>query len=480
MASPASALTGVLRPRSGRGGRIDPSAALGYAALVAAALAGGVLFTLIAYLTSPLIAFALPFAVALGVLVVRRPMTGVYLALLCVPLERLGFAAGGSDVTPAKALLLLTGFAAIGHLALAPGARRVDPAHAAFAGLLLVMALGLTKAVEPFVTLKILVQWTAYLAISIYLANAEREQLMRALACLAVAGGILGAVAVLTAQPQTVSAGGQAATGRAEGSFQHPAILAFFLVMALPAAIALAFRWKAWARPLMIAAAALCLAGIVLSLTRGAILAAAVSMLILLFWPPFRRLAGVLIVGLLLFTAFNWQSIEQSQQFQVIGSRLRTITETRASADNERVLIWGKTPAIIADNPFIGVATGNFPEISPSYGIVEFGGAPFVHAHNIFLTIAAENGLFGLLFFLAFLGALARAALAVLGRGRGSPDFPFALAMAAGLAGLFFNALTDGPQSVLVIWAVVMIEVGAFVGFARRATDPATAEPEPA
>jgi hypothetical protein len=50
--------------------------------------------------------------------------------------------------------------------------------------------------------------------------------------------------------------------------------------------------------------------------------------------------------------------------------------------------------------------------------------------------------------------------------------------MAAGLGGLFFNGLTDGPQSVLVIWAVVMIQVGAFVGFARRATESATGEPE--
>ena len=456
------------RPRRPLRSRFSADGALALIALILAALGAAALWTLLAYLFSPLVAVALPIAAVVAVLIARQPVTGVYLAILTIPLERLGFAAGAADITPAKALLLLTGAVAVGHLAMNPGARRLHLAHAAFAGLLVVMAIGLAIAPEPFTTLKIVVQWSAYLAISMYLLTVDREQLLRVLTCLAIAGGILGAIAALTTEAQSVS--GQAATGRAEGSFQHPAILAFFLVLALPVAIALSLRARAWMRPMLIAAAALCVAGITLSLTRGAILAAGVSLLIMLAWPQFRRVAGGLIVALIILAAFNWDSIERSQQFQVIGSRLQTITETRATQDNQRVTIWAKTPAIIADNPFIGVGAGNYGEISASYGITGYGGHGFVHAHNVLLTVAAEMGLIGLGLFLLFAGAIIATALGVLRFGRGSPDFPFALALFAALAGLFFNSLTDYPPSVLVIMAVVMIEVGLFIAFARRAT----------
>lgn len=443
------------------------------AALIAAVLAAAAIWTVLAYLLSPLIAFALPFALVLTFVIVRRPVVGIYLAFLTIPLERMGFAAGDAAVTPAKALLVLTGGAAAAHLAMNPASRRIHLAHAAFAGLLFVMAIGLAIAPEPFTTLKIVVQWTAYLAISMYVLTLEREQLLRILTCLAIAGGILGAVAALTAEPQSVSAGGQAATGRAEGSFQHPAILAFFLVLAFPPAIALGLRATTWLRPLLFASAALCIAGITLSLTRGAILAAGLSLLIMLAWPAFRRVAAALILVLVLLAAFNWDSIQGSQEYKVIGTRLQTITETRASKANQRTTIWSKTPGIIADNPFIGVGAGNYGEVSTSYGIADYGGRPFVHAHNIFLTVAAEMGIAGLGLFLVFVGAVAATALSVLRRGRGSPDFPFALAVFAALAGLFLNGLTDYPPSILVIMAVIVIEVGVFIAFARRALDPA-------
>ena len=416
---------------------------------------------------SPLIATGLPLGIAIVVAIARKPIVGVYIGVLSVPLERSGFAAGGADVTPSKGLLLLTGLACAGHLLFSEERKRIPATYGAFVGLLLVMALGLTTAVKPFTTLKILVQWSAYLAMSIYIAQAARHQVMRILGCLAVSGAILGALAVVSAKPQQVV--GQAATGRAEGSFTHPAVLAFFLVLVLPPTIALGFRAARWVRGPALVAAALALAGIVLSLTRGAILGAALSLLIMLAWAPFRRVAAALLVGLIIFSAFNVNAIERSQQLRVIGDRLETITQTQATADNERLLIWAKTPAIIADHPFIGVGSGNFVEISPAYGIVEFGGLPFVHAHDVMLTIAAENGLVGLGFFLAFIGGVILTAARVFKWGRESPAFPFALAVFAALAGLFVNGLTDYPPSALVIMAMIMIEVGAFFSLARDA-----------
>ena len=50
-----------------------------------------------------------------------------------------------------------------------------------------------------------------------------------------VAGGILGAIAATTSGEQTLVDGGDAATGRAQAGFDHPAVLAFFLVSGVPA-----------------------------------------------------------------------------------------------------------------------------------------------------------------------------------------------------------------------------------------------------
>lgn len=448
-------------------GRFDGGGMPGAAAIGIGAVGTSALWTLVAYQAGPLLAAVLPLGLALLAVIAVRPMTGVYLAVLCVPLEQLGFASVGADVTPAKGLLFVSGIVMAAHLLL--GTRRANPhpAHLAFGALLLVGVLGLSATDDAGVTAKILAQWAAYLATSMYVATADRKQLMRLLGCVVLAGGIVGISAVLTTGDQQLVAGGQAATGRAEAGFSHPATLSFFLVLAFPPALALGFRGPKLARLPAFAAAGLCIAGILLSLTRGAILGAVVAMLVLLFWAEFRRLAVVLLAVILVFAAFNLKAIQQSPEAKVIGERIQSITDTQPTADNARTKIWAKTPAIIADHPFIGVGAGNFSTASGRYNIIDLYGETFVHAHDIALTVAAEFGLFGLALFVLFAGLLGADVVRFIARNRGSPSYPPALSLAAALAGLFVVGITDYPPSTLVIMGVIMIEVGALVGYVR-------------
>lgn len=455
--------------------------AVGRDALAAVVTAAGVaasalIWTLLAYRAGPTIAFALPLAIAVLGLIAVRPMAGVYLGVLCVPLEQLDFASAAGDLTPAKGLLFYTGLVAASHFVL--GIRRPRPhsAHIAFGLLVLVGVLGLAVTDESLTTAKILAQWTSYLWLSMYVATAGRAQLGRLVWCIVVAGAVVGATAILTAGDQQVVAGGQAATGRAQASFDHPATLAFFLVLAFPLALVLGFRSHTSVRLPAFAAAGLCIGGIMLSLTRGAILGAVFAMLVMLLWADFRRLAAVLLVAILAFSAFNLKAIEQSQQVRVIGARLQTITDTRATADNERTRIWSKTPQIIADHPFFGVGAGNFSTVSARYNIVDAFGASFVHAHDVVLTIAAEFGLLGLALFTVFVGSLLRDAGRVVARARASPSYPLALALAAALAGLFVNGITDYPPATLVIMGTLMVEAGALIGYARVVADERMAQ----
>lgn len=450
-------------------GRVVAAAAVG-------SLLVAVVWTLIAYFASPLLGIAAIAGVVAITAVAWQPMSGVYLGLLAVPLERLGFASGGSAVTPAKALFLVTGIIVFGRLLFATERRSSHPAFGAFGCLLVVMALGLLITPDSFTTLKIVVQWAAYLAMAMYVAHSGEQQLRRLSACLAVSGAILGAITLVTAKPQSVSGGGQAATNRAEASFEHPALLAFFLVLTLGPTIALAFKARPIARGLLLAAAALITAGILLSLTRGAILGAIVALLLLLLWAPFRRLAGGLVLLALIFGAVNFSTLQHSTEVQVIGARLQSVTNTQASSSNQRVLIWAKTPAIIAQHPFLGIGAGAFPTVSPSYGIVDVGGIPFDHAHDIFLTIGAEEGLLGLALFIAFIGALATTAVRLVARHKSAPQFPFALGFAASLAGILVCGITDYPPVMLVLMAVMMLGVGAFVAASRLARENAASE----
>jgi O-antigen ligase len=449
-----------------RGRREDPRVLVAGAAV---ALVLAVLWTLLAYRTSPLIATAGLGAIVLLVAIARHPMAGVYAGLASIPLERFEVSFGGeADVTPTAALFLLTGGIAGVHLLASARKQELSLAYLAFGSMLVVTALGLLVTADALVTLQILVQWAAYLAISMYVAQSGEAQIKRVIGCLAVSGAVLGAIAVLGARPQQVLEGGQAATNRAEASFQHPAVLAFFLILALPPTLALAFKGRAALRPVLIAAAALCTAGIILSLTRGAILGGTAALLVLLFWPPFRRTIAVLLMGVALYAAFNYETLERSPQLRVLGERLQTITELQSSRQNQRVYIWGETPRVIIENPFLGVGAGNYGEVTPSYGIVGPGGRSFAHAHNLFLTIGAEQGLIALALFVAFLAAVVAAGVRMITRYSRSPLYPYGLAFAASVAGFLVSSIPDYPPDTLVVMAVFMIIVGALIATDRQ------------
>ena len=401
------------------------------------------------------------------VAVLARPLIGVYLALLAMPLEQIGLQAGTADVTPAKLLLVFTGMAAAAHFVYGVRQARAHLALIAFGVLVLFGLLGLTVTEDPLTTIKILGQWGAYLFVALYIATCDAAQLRRVLICLALAAGVMGALALTTFGDQRIVAGGQAALGRARAGFNHPANLAFFLVLAMAPALALAFRARPALRVPMGAAGLLCIAGIMLSLTRGAIIGAAAALLVMLLWGEFRRVALALLAVLMVFGAFNLRAIERAPETRVIAERLSTITEAQPSQDNLRLKIWEKTPRMVADHPIFGVGAGNFVNVSPRYNVVDVWGLPFLHGHNVLLTIAAEFGLIGLALFLWFAGAVLYEAARVVLRHRGRPSFPYALALAASLAGLFVNGLTDYPPGTLVIMGTLMIVVGTFLGYVR-------------
>ena len=104
----------------------------------------------------------------------------------------------------------------------------------------------------------------------------------------------------------------------------------------------------------------------------------------------------MLILAAGLFCGFNARALEQTREVSVVGTRLSTIFNGQENRSNPRILIWKTAPKILADHPFLGIGQGNFASVSPHYGLYDVGSLPYNHAHDLFLNIAVETGVFGL------------------------------------------------------------------------------------
>lgn len=441
------------------------NAALWAGSALAVALTALVL-AYVQYLMSPVVALVLPVGAAAVVLVLRRPIVGVCLGLLALPLEIMHLRFGITSVTLAENIFLLTAVAGLGHL-LHDEVERIRPPHLAFGALVLLSAIGLLHAQDTAVVGRITRVWFAYLVLSIVVARSSRVAIERVLLSLAVSAGFVGIFALLTTGPQQSSGGGELVSGRADTGFAHPNVLAFYLLLALPCALVILADARTVPRRLLMgAASAGILGGLLLTLSRSAIVGAAVALVMLLALQQFRRLIGVLLVALTIFAAFNFGAIARSSEIATVSQRLGTISSFQGVKRDPRADIWARTPGIIFRNVTFGIGEGNFPTVGPRYGLLDpANNLAYDHAHDIFLTIAAELGLTGLAAFLVFLGTVARTGRRVV-RARG-PDWHLGLAAGAALTALLVTSLGEYPPRTNVIMATVMVLVGALVGLER-------------
>ena len=435
---------------------------LGLLGAVAAAAAE----TMVAYTFGTTAGALAPAVAVLLAAIAWRPLLGVGAAILIVPLDFRQIPLGDLRFSPSELIFLATAASAAIHFVLARERVRLDPTHFAFAGLVAVAATGLFFAEDTVATGKIVLYWLAFLVICILVSRCSRAELERVLICVALTGGILGVVAMTGASEIELQHGGRLATNRAQAIFAHPNVLAFFLILSLGPALALTARAAPVRRILMVVCAVAAMGGLTLTLARGGIIGAAVSLIVLLAWPPFRRIAVPLLAILAIAVTFNFNSIQEAKEVTLVRERLSTITSPGGVQENTRFGIWRKSLPMVAERPWLGVGEGNYSKASPGFGLLDIGGLHYDHAHNTFLTIAIETGLIGLALFVLFLWSAARSALRAL-RARQSRMFPLALGMTAALCGLLVTSMGEYPPRTNAILGVVMVEIGGLIACAR-------------
>jgi polysaccharide biosynthesis protein PslG len=437
---------------------------LAIGAVLSVVVAGG--FSLTAYKVGPAAAIV-PFVVAaLLVAVVIDPLVGIIAGVLAVPLETLALPVGAvGGITPGEVLFGIAAASAV--LAWMNGATRPRPAfaHWAFLALLLISATGLAFAADAFTVFRITFMWSIFLVLSIYLTTSDPRQLRAVLCAIAVSGVVVSLIALSGAGKVKLLEGGEIAEHRAQASFAHPAVLAFFLVMAFPCALCLGLAGRGLRRWALIAGAALILGALMLTLTRGAIVAVGVVLALLLVWQPFRKVIVVLLASVAAFTAINGDALLRSHDAALVTTRLATIGGQEAQT-NPRIRIYKGAPSMLENHPLLGVGAGNFPDIAARYDLRDLDGSVFEHAHDVPLTVAIELGLLGL----AALGAFAAAVAGTCVRALRARDawFDLRLAAVSGIVGLTACSILDYPLRTNVIVAVFMLEVGVLMGLRQR------------
>jgi len=182
---------------------------------------------------------------------------------------------------------------------------------------------------------------------------------------------------------------------RATATFPDPHMFSFFLGMLIPFAFALMFLTER--KILYGIASALLLLTDATTFSRGGYLGlfAGALMVMIPFWNKAKNTqkitAGIIVVFFALMLIIP----------NPVSNRYFSSFNLKEGSNKGRIETWGRAEKIIFDNPAIGVGIGNYPlEIKSAANYRE----P-IYAHNTYLDIAAETGIFNALIFIGILFA---------------------------------------------------------------------------
>lgn len=373
----------------------------------------------------PLYAAGAIAACAVVVLTLVRPDYGLMLLALAVPFGSLVEDRLGS--LPAGPTELLAGLVAAGWLA------RVfsRPTERVWLGPLfwpIFLFLGVAVFATSFArqataSVHELLRWLELLLAYLAATNALRDEPSRrrvAAAVLVAASleALLGFVQFFTQiGPPSYQVGRFL---RAYGTFGQPNPYGGYLAMVLPLALALTVCWgskrRDWLWWLSLSTTVLTAIAVVMSLSRGAWLGLVLACALVAYFASRRAalyisVAAVVTLLVLILGSINLlPSFLTDRLFQALDYfRIFDARGVYPSPDIwaivERMAHWQAGWEMFLDYPFTGVGPGNYPVVYPDYAILPYWSDPLGHAHNIYINIAAETGLFGLLAYLGMLGS---------------------------------------------------------------------------
>lgn len=366
---------------------------------------------------------ALLAAAALGLVVLIRPWLGLPLLAVVVPFAALRpLPVGGLPIDAAD---LLLAWVLVAWLAQGVAQRRIvvpqPPLLWPMLGLLAALGLSLLGAQSYRDGLSELLKWVQvlalYLAVAAILPRSRAGWLLAGLLVAAAAQALLGIYQFVTQTgPEPFILLGRFM--RAYGAFRQPNPYAGYLGLIAPLAISLAlWAWTGGARAswrlrgILLATAGLISLGLLVSWSRGAWLSFAVAVAVVVLAHTRRAAPVVAVLAALaalvmvvfgvadLLPASIVSRLTDLQEYAGLIDVARTeVTDANFSVI-ERIAHWQAALGMWTDHPWLGVGAGNYAAAYAGYNLPRWY-EPLGHAHNVYLNVAAEAGLLGLLAYL--------------------------------------------------------------------------------
>lgn len=297
------------------------------------------------------------------------------------------------------------------------------------------------------------------LCVLVIVSTVERGAQLRRLASMASAGlvvvsayGIVQRIQGVEVNPSFVDLTlNKDMPGRVYSMFENPNAFAEVLVLLIPLAIGLLFASKGWGgRLLGLSGALLGSVSILMTYSRASWIGLAVAVLVFLFLWKKKILPAVILLGLAAIPLLP----------DSIFNRILTIFNFSDTSTSSRFPLYEAAGRLISERPLQGVGLGSDAVRAAVADLnLYHGKSPFVHAHNVYLQVWAETGIFGLLSLLGTVGwALKRGGSVALRKIGSSSSRMLLIGSVSALVGIMVCGVADFiwhyPRVMLIFWFV--------------------------
>ncbi|MDP8973876.1 MAG: O-antigen ligase family protein [Actinomycetota bacterium] len=350
----------------------------------------------------------------------ERPALGVavIIVLIAVPWRTGGEGAEVAHVTlPDIAAATLAGIVAVRTLVLGDQGRLRSWVILPLAGVVVAGSVATLTASDPAASISGLVRYAEIFVVvpaATYLALQSRRDLKLILAVVIALGVFEGAIGVYQFFTGTGAAIG-GANARAVGTFGAYNIMGlanvvtYALIAATATFVGLQDGRRLWGLLLMLAL----LFPLAFSLSRGAWIAAAVGVMVVVALGDWKKLVFFVLVGglaLVITSGVVTPGGPASGDPGVTTERLNSLYSVGSTPDQstlDRYAMWQAARGMWADHPLTGVGLKNFPHFRDVYAPLSFSGGSDIQdsdgfrrvellsPHNLYWLVLAEQGLVG-------------------------------------------------------------------------------------
>lgn len=454
---------------SGSSMRLAPStgAVAGSIALAGFAAATGVAFGALGATVGPWTIVAVPALALWFAAVLSRPVWAIVLVFVSLPIALTNVPIGSLQVVD------IVSVGAVGAVVVAVlvGRAEVSLRIPAFGWALALCGAGIVAVpgalqVAPATTRMVSVVVGFLLAVAVVAACRSLADIRILVAALLVVGIVMTLLAFQNLSAIRPEAGGLVVRRRPSGVFGDPNELGSFAVMLLLVSLgALLAKVEPWLRVLAAVSGTLAAGALVLSLSRGSWIGAAIGVIgLMVLLPQFRRaLIGVFVCAAVLGLSVGVFRAN-APEVQVVRERLGTVGSAIDSPYDDRPSIWAEAIREIGARPLLGFGPANFPYASEKAGS-EARTIGAAHAHDVLLTVGAETGLPAVGFLVGMTLAVGFAIRRAVRALRRAPEAALVAGIGAALFGEVGHGLientTGNPMLLVLLWVLTGMVLSA-------------------